>query len=245
MEFSDWFARRLKERGLKQKNIVDATGASKGTVSLWVKGETYPSRQFLAPLAVILDVDVEFLVELIGSYGEPLYKKYPAGNIRTAVQEVNDIKGEPFLHLARQLPILNSTQATRPRESIAAGDVEGFVGVQSDMRLGKEAFYYRLDDDSMVSAERQVFRRGTLVLIDPDMTVEPGMFVLARVVLKGVETVVFRAYFEREEIDGFESFELVPINRAVKTIRVERPEDGQILGGLAMVSMPATDMRYG
>lgn len=245
MEFSDWLARRLKELGLKQKNIVDATGASKGTVSLWVKGGSYPSRQFLSPLATILQIDVESLVEMIGSYGEDLYKNSPAGNISTAVREVNDIKEGAFLYLARQVPILNSTQATRAADSIAAGDVEGFLGVQSDMLLGKDAFYYRLDDDSMVSADRDTFRKGALVLIDPDLPIEPGMFVLAKVMLKGVETAVFRAYFEREEIDGFESFDLVPINRAVKTIRVERPEDGQILGGLAMVSMPATDMRYG
>lgn len=147
--------------------------------------------------------------------------------------------------ITAQLPILNSAQAISPAKSIAAGDIEGVLGDFSGMKLGKSAFYYRLDDDSMYSVDRPLFRRGTLVTIDPDGAIEPGMYVLAKTSIKGLETVVFRGYFERESENDFEAFDLVPINKAVKTIRVQEPGQAEIIGVLVGFYTPASDLRFG
>lgn len=175
-----------------------------------------------------------------------LYKINTDSSIDDAVQEpYKKVKAANSPPLVAQLPILNSAQAINPALSIAGDDVEGYLGAPLDMNLGKDSFYFRIEDTSMVSAERQMFRPGTLVLIDPTIKAQPGMFVLAKVVIKGEPTTVFRAFFEKEPIDDFDAFDLVPLNPTMKTFRVAKPEDGEVIGGLAMISTPATDLRFG
>jgi SOS-response transcriptional repressor LexA len=246
MDFSEWLGRRLKQLHKKQTHLVHLGGPTKGTVSLWVKGDSFPSRKFIPQLALDLKVEQEDLIALIKNPSEALYKTSPDRHIGYAVQEANKNTSENYKYqLTAQLPILNSTQATSPAKSIAAGDFEGVLGDFSGMKLGKNAFYFRLDDDSMYSAERPLFRRGALVAIDPDGAVEPGVYVLAKTNIKGQESIIFRGYFERESESDFESFELVPINKAVKTIRVQGPGQAEILGVLVGFGMSASDLRFG
>lgn len=75
MNFSDWLARRLKKLGKKQADLVrpPPLGPSKGTVSLWVKGDSFPSRDFIPNLAADLQVEQEELIALIKNQGEALY----------------------------------------------------------------------------------------------------------------------------------------------------------------------------
>lgn len=227
-----------------RSTLAAICGISPQAVADWETGKTKKiSPDHLLAIGERYQVTVEYLIS--GKAQAGLYKQSPDSNIGPAVQELNkfgkDLRSE---EIAAQLPILNSNQAISPASSIAAGDVEGYLGIAPDMKLGKGAFYFRIEDNSMMSVERPLFRPGTLVLIDPTIKVEPGMFVLARVVVKGETTTVFRAYFEKEPVGYFDAFELVPLNQAIKKLRVSKPEDGEVIGGLAMISTPATDLRY-
>lgn len=247
-DFSDWLAGRLKELDLKQIDLVDATGASKGTVSKWMKGPNVPSRKFVKKLAKVLQMESEDLIEIMESNGTSLYKLRTNSNISHAVQESNRITQGGILAYSRsqvmQLPILNSAQAISPAESIAAGDVQGFLGVPISMKPGANSFYFQIDDDSMFTLDRQIFRRGTLALIDPDKPIEPGCFVLAKVYQKQRYIVVFRAYLERETEDEFEAFDLAPLNTAVKNISIKSADQGEIIGVLSGIYTPADNLRF-
>src|SRR5690606_12698398 len=95
-------------------------GVTPKAASKWINGDSIPRGAKLKEIGKILGVSPAWLRD--GDEGR-LYKYQPIGNISTAVREVNDITDElPIIRLTAQLPILNSTQATRPSESIAAGD---------------------------------------------------------------------------------------------------------------------------
>ncbi|WGL97265.1 helix-turn-helix domain-containing protein [Arsenophonus sp. aPb] len=54
---------RMRELGLKNKDLSNATKASKGTVSQWVNGGNGPSSQYITPLAKILQVTEQWLLQ--------------------------------------------------------------------------------------------------------------------------------------------------------------------------------------
>jgi transcriptional regulator with XRE-family HTH domain len=61
MNITERIIEKMKEKGLKQIDLVKATKATKGTVSLWVKGQTVPSGENLIKLANALKVSPEWL----------------------------------------------------------------------------------------------------------------------------------------------------------------------------------------
>jgi transcriptional regulator with XRE-family HTH domain len=61
MEIRERIIAKMKELGMKQVDLVRSTGASKGTVSLWVKGDTVPSGENLVKLSQALRVTPEWL----------------------------------------------------------------------------------------------------------------------------------------------------------------------------------------
>ena len=54
MDITERIVKRAKELGIKQVDIVKATGASKGTVSNWFNGNNSPNAEFIEPLARLL-----------------------------------------------------------------------------------------------------------------------------------------------------------------------------------------------
>jgi phage repressor protein C with HTH and peptisase S24 domain len=65
MTFSDYLKRRIAELGIRQVDVIRATGASKGTVSLWFLGDTIPSTKFASSLAKVLEVDSGSLTDAL------------------------------------------------------------------------------------------------------------------------------------------------------------------------------------
>lgn len=53
---------RMTQLGLKQTDLINATGASKGTVSLWVNGPSEPQGSYLLKLAKALDTTSEWII---------------------------------------------------------------------------------------------------------------------------------------------------------------------------------------
>ncbi|TVL50425.1 S24 family peptidase [Shewanella algae] len=62
MDITDRIVQRAKAIGVKQVDIVKATGASKGTVSNWFKGSNSPNSDFIEPLARLLEVSESWLL---------------------------------------------------------------------------------------------------------------------------------------------------------------------------------------
>lgn len=51
---SDRIIQRMKELNIRQVDLVEATGATKGAVSKWVAGTNIPKAEYLPALATIL-----------------------------------------------------------------------------------------------------------------------------------------------------------------------------------------------
>lgn len=65
---SDRIATRLNELGLKQVDLVEATGLSKGAVSKWVTGTSAPSSEHISTIAKTLKVSPDWLLTGQGNY---------------------------------------------------------------------------------------------------------------------------------------------------------------------------------
>ena len=67
---SDRIIKRMKEMNVRQVDIVEATGATKGAVSKWVAGTNIPKAEFLPSLATVLKTSQNWL--LTGNQEKPL-----------------------------------------------------------------------------------------------------------------------------------------------------------------------------
>lgn len=61
MNITDRIVATMQQHGIKQVDLVNKAKVSKGTVSLWVKGQTVPSGENLIKLATALGVTPEWL----------------------------------------------------------------------------------------------------------------------------------------------------------------------------------------
>lgn len=59
---SDRIIQKMKETGVRQADIVKATGATKGAVSKWVAGVNIPKAEFLQDLAILLQTSQNWLL---------------------------------------------------------------------------------------------------------------------------------------------------------------------------------------
>lgn len=59
---SDRIIQRMKDVGIRQVDIVEATGATKGAVSKWVAGTNTPKAEFLPALAKVLKTSQNWLL---------------------------------------------------------------------------------------------------------------------------------------------------------------------------------------
>lgn len=86
---SDRISLRMKELGLQHKDLVAATGASKGTVTNWINGVNNPTGNRLVQLAQTLNTTSEWLLNGV------MTETHESGNIRFAPIEFRsaDTKG--------------------------------------------------------------------------------------------------------------------------------------------------------
>ena len=59
---SDRIIQRMTELKIRQVDLVEATGATKGAVSKWVAGTNIPKAEFLPPLAKVLKTSQDWLL---------------------------------------------------------------------------------------------------------------------------------------------------------------------------------------
>lgn len=151
MNITERIIEKMKEKGLKQIDLVKATKATKGTVSLWVKGQTVPSGENLIKLANALKVPPEWLQ----TGKEP--RKEPTYNLADDALEL------PKRRLA---PIISYVQAGSWCELVDAYPVgTGEDSIAIDAKWSPNTFVLRVRGDSM----HPTLTEGALIVVDPQV----------------------------------------------------------------------------
>jgi SOS-response transcriptional repressor LexA len=151
MNITERIIEKMKEHGLKQVDLVNSTKATKGTVSLWVKGQTVPSGENLIKLANALKVPPEWLQTGKAARKEPTY------NLADDALEL------PKRRLA---PIISYVQAGSWCDLVDAYPVGvGEDSIAIDAKWSPNTFVLRVRGDSMYPT----LTEGALIVVDPQV----------------------------------------------------------------------------
>ena len=90
---SDRIIQRMKELNIRQVDLVEATGATKGAVSKWVAGTNIPKAEYLPALATVLKTSQNWL--LTGNQEKPAnnFNIRPLPNLETKFVAANTLIG--------------------------------------------------------------------------------------------------------------------------------------------------------
>lgn len=114
----------------------------------------------------------------------------------------------------RAIPVISYVQAgllSEISDAYAPGD--GFATEICEDDLGSSSFALEIEGDSMLPD----FRQGDRIIIDPDVSPNPGDFVVAK---NGKHEATFKKYRPRGTNEsGVQVFELVPLNDDYPTLR--------------------------
>lgn len=189
---SDRINKRMRDLNLRSKDLVSATGVSKGTVSQWVNGNNNPSATHIPKLAKILNVTESWLIN---------------GGSRSQRDKANEVDQRP-LH---KIPLVSLAQAGDWRKLMNLdNDFPNWTNVTDD--VSPHAFSVKMDNDSMTGDGSISIPEGSTIIFDPDVKPQSGKIVLARV---GESTLI-----KKLVIDGPSAY-LVPIKPSYKTIELE------------------------
>lgn len=115
---------------------------------------------------------------------------------------------------AHRIPLISYVQAgvwTGVVDNYQPGDAEDFL--LTDLELSGSAFALEIKGDSMLPE----FKPGDRVIIDPNISPQPGDFVVAK---NGEEEATFKKYRPRSVNERGETvFELVPLNEDYPSMR--------------------------
>jgi len=175
------------------EHAADLTG---GNLSRVERGTQWLSEEKLHALADALGVEVaDFFLE-----------KFDL-NVSAALPDMQAI------------PVISAIQAgllTEIKDPYPPG--AGFDVIYSDATVSKFAFALEIEGESMLPE----FRQGDRVIIDPELSPNPGDFVVAK---NGDEEATFKKYRPRGmDASGNMIFELVPLNPDYPTMRSDMQE---------------------
>lgn len=193
---SDRISLRMRTLKLKNKDLTDATGASKGTVSQWVNGGTEPSSKYMSPLAGVLGVSERWLLE--GGHIEEV-----SGN------------AIPGPDVCRRVPLLSQVQAGNWKEIVEHHFDDLTEWVETTAKVSPYAFSLRVVGDSMSNPGLGVsLPEGSIVIVDPNADPINGRIVVARLKSTNEATV------KKLSIDGPNIY-LMPLNPNYKPIQLD------------------------
>jgi len=114
----------------------------------------------------------------------------------------------------RSYPVISHVQAGALKEiAVPYGPGDGFDVEYGDDEASQWSFFLEIEGDSMLPD----FRPGDRVLIDPDVSPNPGDYVAAR---NTKQEATFKKYRVRGiDESGHEVFELVPLNNDYPVLR--------------------------
>jgi SOS-response transcriptional repressor LexA len=204
---------RLRARreavGLTQEKLAKQCGVSRAAVAQWEAGVTRPGLDNLVRAAKALDVWLSWLTA-----GDQSLPDGPS----------------PFSSAGarRQIPVIDYVRAglwDAVADPYAPGG--GLDDIATDLELSPKAFALVVRGESMDPE----FRDGDKIIIDPEVTPQPGDFVVAK--LDREDEATFKKYRPRgSDKDGAPIIELLPINPDWPTLMINAEQPGRIVGTL-------------
>ncbi len=198
MTLSDRIREALTGSGKSQAQIATETRKSPGAVSQWLDGRIKGLR---ADTAEALERATGYRAAwLVTGKGPKLV--LDKSNVSAAQLGT------------KQIPLLSYVSAgawTGAVDAFQPNDAHDWL--VTDLELSEGAFALEIKGDSM----QPEFKPGDRVIIDPDISPQPGDFVVAK---NGEEEALFKKYRPRSmDASGNVIFELVPLNDDYPTMR--------------------------
>ncbi|MBN4665410.1 LexA family transcriptional regulator [Pandoraea nosoerga] len=202
MNIAQWIRASREAAQLKQDELAERLGKTRGNISAWENGRHEPSYSQILEIARL----TKHAVPIPGMESEP-HRNVSAAEI-----------GQ------RKIPLISSVQAGRMTEALEPFPPGvAFEYLLTDLDLSENAFALEIEGQSM----EPEFKAGDRIIVDPALQPQPGDFVVAK---NGREEATFKKYRPRGMGQGGrEVFELVPLNDDYPTINSEH-EPARIIG---------------
>ena len=210
MNIKQKIGQRIQEermaKGFTRKALEELTGDLKQSrISNWERGDRTPGPEEIKQLAKALDISAAYLMCLTD---EKKPKKIPG--------------------LGALIPVIDHHQACDPQTALQTIKSESnaeklsFIPVSAELtaRLGEYAFALKMKDESM----HPELRVNDILVIDPDLKVQPGSLVAAR--LNEENDVIVRRYKQLAASKEFKPFELRAENDNWGDIKIDKITDG-------------------
>jgi SOS-response transcriptional repressor LexA len=197
-DISDRINQKMHELGLKHKDVVLATDASKGTVSNWLNGLNIPTGLRLIKLAKLLKTSEEWII----SGGSTSNQSQSLGGMSQSQSQGLQSKDDDL----RQIPVLDCVQAG------------GWANIEYDGAniLSYTRTDYKGSEPSQVFAlcvrglsMSPQFMPEDIIVVDPNRRPTPGNYVVA---VKDDEEATFKKYRVTSSSFGADEYDLVPLN---------------------------------
>lgn len=212
MSISERIRQRMSELNIKAKDIVQTTGASKGTVSNWVNEVTEPSGDYLVKLANCLKTSPQWIIS-----GQNLNEIKE----RTQSYGLNVIRS---IELQSLVPIISWVQAGSWKESELEYLGEETEHIPCHVPHSRNTFALRVQGESMQSSSGKSYPDGMIIIIDGDQrNPEFGKRIIAR--LKDSNNITFKQLAS----DGTRAY-LKPLNSNYPPMFEEFEIIGTVIG---------------
>ena len=183
-------ARRRKE--WSQTELADAVGVSKNSVSSWETGGSPPRDTRVRQIARALGVTEAYLRGF-------------SDNVQSGPESIG-----------QRVPLISNAQAGGFAEAVEIfepGDAEDWVTPM--VNVGPSTFALRVCGDSMISySGERSYPPGSIIIVDPDVSPDPGRRVIARRHSDGEVTFKELAY-------DAGIYYLKPLNRMYDPIKID------------------------
>lgn len=207
---------RREAVGLTQEKLAGQCGVSRAAVAQWEAGVTRPSLDNLVKAAKALGVWLSWLTAGDQSLPDGPSPFGLAAGLGPAPRD------------RRRVPVIDYVRAGHweaPADPYAPGG--GLDEIATDVELSPRAFALVVRGESMDPE----FKDGDKIIVDPDVTPQPGDFVVAK--LDREDEASFKKYRPRGfDKDGAPIIELVPVNPDWPTLTISADNPGRIVGTL-------------
>lgn len=209
MTTEDRIRQRMAELSLKQRDIIHATGASRGTVSQWVNGIAQPNGAYLVKLAECLRTSEKWLRTGEGPITE-------SGRYSSNVSPAMEVRG--------MVPIISWIVAGSWSEAAMQSLGEETEYIPCPRAHSSNTYALRVKGESMRSPAGRSYPDGMIIFVDPNLRgASPGQRVIAK--LKHSDEVTFKQLAS----DGTRHY-LMPLNPSYKPMFEEFEILGTVIG---------------
>jgi SOS-response transcriptional repressor LexA len=210
MKWTDLAKDKMKELSISQERLGELIGKTQGAVGHWLNGRREPSIEDISQIMKVLGITE--IVLLDDGY----------------VRRIDELEGDNFTYLGpdkrtTKYPLISWVSAGAWREAMEPYTIKDIdEWYESDAHVEGEAFWLRVEGDSMTSISGLSIPENTLVLFDTGREARNGSLVIAK--LEDANEATFKKLI----IDGGQRYlkglnpawPLMPINGNCRIIGV-------------------------